>query len=98
MFIKGVSKRSSGEFQPQGSKEKVSYDFYKLHCEYTPEDLEDMEIPEMLCGSAVEIVKVPYLVFKKFLDSTGMNPVDIKGLNVSFNYNKFGKISSMCLM
>lgn len=93
MFVLGVSKRTSGDFKPKDSDNVVSYDFVKLHVRYTFGV--DADAPELAAGDAVDIIKVPSGVWKKFLDSAGLTVPDVLGTELSLLYNKYGKVSGI---
>lgn len=96
MFVKGVSKRTSGTFKPEDSAREFDYDFIKLHVVY--EFGVDDDIPEMSAGDPVDVIKVNSSVWKQFLDKNGLTTQAAVGLNVRLNFNKYGKVSGISVV
>lgn len=96
MFLKGISKRTSGSFKPDGGDREYEYDFVKLHVLY--EFGVDDDCPEMAAGDAVDIIKVGSVVWKRFLDKNGLTVSDAVGLNIRLVFNKYGKVSGISIV
>lgn len=96
MIVKGVSKRSTGTFIPDGQTESVAYDFVKIHIKY--EFGFDGDAPEVVVGDAYDIIKLKWDVWKQFLDRNGLNVADVKDRRIELVYNRYGKPSGLHLL
>lgn len=96
MFLKGVSKRTSGSFKPNDSNDEVQYDFIKLHviCQFGIDD----DVPELDAGDPVDVIKVKPAIWEKFLAVNGLANKDVIGMSIKLNYNKYGKVSGISVV